>query len=37
VQRIYPTRSDSLNVTLFARGGPAEVISLKSWKMHATQ
>jgi sucrose-6-phosphate hydrolase SacC (GH32 family) len=36
-QRVYPTRSDSLNVALLARGGQAKVISLKAWSMYSVQ
>jgi sucrose-6-phosphate hydrolase SacC (GH32 family) len=36
-QRIYPTRRDSVNVALLARGGQAKVISLKAWNMHSVQ
>jgi len=32
-QRIYPTRSDSLGVRLFARGGSALVRKLEAWDM----
>ena len=32
-QRIYPTRSDSLGVTLFSRGGSVDVKSLDAWDM----
>ena len=35
-QRIYPTRSDSLGVRLFARGGSASVRLLKAWDMEPT-
>jgi sucrose-6-phosphate hydrolase SacC (GH32 family) len=31
MRRIYPTRDDSLNVILFANGGPATVRSLRAW------
>lgn len=31
--RIYPSRSDSLGVGLFARGGSARIKTLDSWKM----
>lgn len=32
-QRIYPTRADSLGVSIFARGGPVIVRSLEAWDM----
>lgn len=32
-QRIYPVRTDSLGVRLFATGGDAKVISLDAWDM----
>ena len=32
-QRIYPTRSDSLGVTLFSRGGSVDVKSVDAWDM----
>ena len=32
-QRIYPTRSDSVGVTLFSRGGGATVHQLDAWQM----
>ncbi len=32
-QRIYPTRTDSTGVSLFARGGQARVRSLQSWTL----
>ena len=35
-QRIYPTRSDSLGVRLFARGGSALVRRLEAWDMTPT-
>jgi len=35
-QRIYPTREDSLGVSLFARGGSALVRSLDAWDMAAS-
>jgi beta-fructofuranosidase len=31
--RIYPSRSDSLGVELFARGGPAQLHQLDAWEM----
>lgn len=33
VQRMYPTRSDSVGVRLFCRGGDAEVKQLQAWDM----
>ena len=33
MRRIYPTRKDSLNVILFAKGGSATVRTLESWDM----
>ncbi len=35
-QRIYPSRADSLGVTLFSRGGAAKVTSLDVWDMSPT-
>lgn len=35
-QRIYPSRDDSLGVTLIARGGTAKVKSLHAWRMSPT-
>jgi hypothetical protein len=35
-QRIYPSRSDSLGVTLFARDGGVTVRSLEAWQMSPT-
>ena len=32
-QRIYPTRGDSLGVTLFSRDGSVDVKSLDAWDM----
>ena len=32
-QRIYPTRADSLGVTLVSRGGSIKVRSLDAWDM----
>ena len=32
-KRIYPTRPDSLDVALFARGGSARLVSLQAWEM----
>ena len=34
-QRIYPSRKDSLGVSLFCKGGSAKVLSLKAWDMAA--
>ena len=33
-QRIYPTRSDSLGVSLFASDGDVEISSVEAWDMH---
>ena len=33
MRRIYPSREDSLGVTLFANGGPATVVTLEAWDM----
>lgn len=33
--RIYPTRHDSQSVRLFARGGPAHLVSLDAWPMRS--
>ncbi len=33
--RVYPSRSDSLGVELFARGGQASLVSLDSWRMRS--
>jgi beta-fructofuranosidase len=33
VRRIYPSRSDSLRVCLFANGGDAQVHELRAWKI----
>jgi beta-fructofuranosidase len=33
MRRIYPTRPDSIGVSLFARGGSAKVLSVKAWDM----
>ena len=30
---IYPTRPDSLGVSLFSRGGPADVASVWAWRL----
>jgi len=35
-QRIYPVRSDSLNVVLFSRGGSVNVQSVDVWNMAST-
>lgn len=35
-QRVYPTRSDSKGVTVFAEGAPAVLESLDAWTMSAT-
>lgn len=35
-QRIYPTRDDSLGITLFAEGGEAELLTLNAWEMAPT-
>ncbi len=32
-QRIYPTRTDSIGVSLFARGSAARLVSLKAWTL----
>lgn len=32
-QRIYPTRTDSLGVSLFAAGGPVRVRSVRAWRL----
>jgi len=32
-QRFYPSRPDSLNVRLFARGGAANVVRVEAWQM----
>lgn len=32
-KRIYPTRPDSLDAALFARGGSARLVSLQAWEM----
>ena len=36
-QRIYPTRSDSLDVSLFAADGDVEVRSVDAWDMHGSR
>ncbi len=35
-QRIYPSRKDSLGVSLFCKGGSAKVLSFEVWDMAAT-
>ncbi|MCY2925878.1 MAG: GH32 C-terminal domain-containing protein [Planctomycetota bacterium] len=35
-QRIYPTRPDSLGISLTARGGPVTVRRLDAWQMNAS-
>lgn len=35
-QRIYPTRADSLGVSLFARGGSVKVAKLDAWDVSPT-
>jgi beta-fructofuranosidase len=32
-RRVFPGRSDSLGVALFARGGKATCASVKAWEM----
>jgi beta-fructofuranosidase len=32
-QHVYPTREDSLGITLFAKGGEAKVTSIDAWDM----
>ena len=32
-RRVYPGRADSLGVALFARGGDARILTVKSWEM----
>jgi beta-fructofuranosidase len=34
-KRIYPSRADSVGVSLFACGGTARVLSLDAWEMDA--
>ena len=34
-ERIYPTRADSLGVSLLARGGTARLVSLDVWEVRA--
>ncbi len=36
MRRIYPTRADSLGISLFSRGGPAQVASLDAWDISPT-
>ena len=36
-QRIYPTRTDSLGVSLFARGGAARFKSVQAWNLAPTR
>ena len=33
--RVYPSRADSAGVTLFARGGAAQLRSLSAWQMRS--
>ncbi len=33
MRRIYPSREDSVGVTLFSKGGPARIRKLESWEM----
>lgn len=33
MRRIYPSRKDSVGVTLFFTGGPADVRTLEAWDM----
>ena len=33
MRRIYPSREDSVGVTIFSNGGPASVVTLKAWEM----
>jgi beta-fructofuranosidase len=35
IKRVYPSRKDSLGVTLFARGGDAKLVSLDAWELQA--
>jgi sucrose-6-phosphate hydrolase SacC (GH32 family) len=35
-QRLWPTRSDALGVSLFSRGRPTRVTTLNAWRMAAT-
>lgn len=32
-RRMYPTRADSLGVSVFAEGGSAQLVSLEAWRM----
>jgi len=32
-RRIYPSRKDSVNVTIFSKGGPVKVQNIKAWNM----
>lgn len=36
-RRVYPTRGDSLGVSLFAEGGAAKANSVKAWRMMPSQ
>jgi beta-fructofuranosidase len=36
MRRIYPTRADSLGVSLFSRGGPAQVASIDAYDISPT-
>jgi len=33
MRRIYPSRADSIGISLFANGGPATVKMLRAWDM----
>ena len=33
MRRIYPSRADSIGVSLFSTGGPTRVQTLKAWKI----
>ena len=33
MRRIYPSRTDSIGLTLFSNGGPARVTTLEAWDM----
>ena len=33
--RVYPERHDSSGISVFSRGGAAELISLETWQMHS--
>ena len=35
-QRIYPTRSDSLNLSIFCQKGPIQITSLDIWEITPT-